>query len=305
MAHEVMPPPPPPRGARALLLSILTSVFSLVNAVLVWLLRQQQPPPASPKASLLPPPPTQPPPSSDPAPPATNRTAVPVAMLHEFKEIARCTSVEGIFARVRAAMLRLLPVERATVLLVDEGAAELRVIMSSDANSITVPLDQGIAGFVVSSRQTCVVSDAYADPRFDRSVDERTGYSTKNILCVPIFNHDETRVVAVLQALNKDDGRTPFAESDVVLLEVLAAHCSGLVARTSLYENGKLEQCRAEAMLMCSNALHSDQDARSKALGVLHALEIGAESERGARQPALPRHEPSHATRWHRRRQRS
>lgn len=177
------------------------------------------------------------------ASPATAATqpgcaALPVAMLHEFKEISRCTSVEGIFARVRAAVLRLLPVQRATMLLVDEGAGELRVIMSSDANSVAVPLGQGIAGAVVASRQTIVVPDAYADPRFDRSVDELTGYSTRSIVAVPIFNHDETRVVAVLQALNKSDGLVPFDESDVVLLEVLAAHCSGLVARTALFETG-------------------------------------------------------------------
>ena len=164
--------------------------------------------------------------ASQATPPSPGRTVLPVSMLQEFKEISRCTSVEGIFARVRAAVLRLLPVQRATVLLVDETAGELRVVMSSDANSVSVPLDKGIAGAVVSSHQTCVVADAYADSRFDRSVDELTGYSTKSILAVPIFNHDETRVVAVLQALNKSDGRVPFDESDVVLLEVLAAHCS-------------------------------------------------------------------------------
>ena len=162
-------------------------------------------------ALALPPAPSLPslPPSVPGTPGGMGGPALPVAMLHEFKEIARCTTVEGIFARVRGAVLRLMPVERATVLLVDHEAHELRVILSSDANSITVPFGQGIAYAVVSSRQTIVVSDAYADPRFDRSVDDLTGYSTKSIVATPIFNHDETQVVAVLQTFSKDDAHSP------------------------------------------------------------------------------------------------
>ena len=54
--------------------------------------------------------------------------------------------------------------------------------------------------------------------------------------------------------------------------EVLAAHCSGLVARTALFESSRHDQARAEAMLMCATALHSTlDDARSTALGVLRA----------------------------------
>ena len=103
-----------------------------------------------------------------------------------------------------------------------------------------------------------------------------------SILAVPVFHQDERRVVAVLQALNKSDGRVPFDETDVKLLEAFASLISGLVARTALFEDVKREQCRATAMLMCANALHdADLDARTKAL---RATRAGAR-RRGA--PAL------------------
>jgi adenylate cyclase len=32
------------------------------------------------------------------------------------------------------------------------------------------------------------ITDAYTDPRFDASIDRKTGYLTRNILCLPLFN---------------------------------------------------------------------------------------------------------------------
>ena len=205
-------------------------------------------------------------------------------MLQEFLEVSREVSVERTLARARAAVLRLLRVQRATVLLVDEPAGVLRLIMSSDANSEAVPLDAGIAGAVVRTGKSVVIADAYSDERFDRSVDHRTGFRTRGVLAVPVFAQDEQRVVAVLEALNKEDGyNTDFNETDVILLEVLASLVSGLVTRTALFEVSKRERARAEAMLMCASALHSSElPARSKALRATEAVEIGAECERAS-----------------------
>ena len=52
--------------------------------------------------------------------------------------------------------------------LFDHGV--LRLIMSSDASAVTLPKHAGIAGAVVATGEVQHVPDAYADPRFDRSV---------------------------------------------------------------------------------------------------------------------------------------
>jgi hypothetical protein len=216
---------------------------------------------------------------------AEDRATLPSNMLHEFKEISREVSVEKMMDRVRGAVLRLLPVQRATVMLVDEAAGVLRLILSTDAQTIALPKSKGIAGAVVTTGQAIVVDDAYADHRFDRSVDRATGYLTKSVLAVPVFAHDERRVVAVLQALNKrhDDGTDmPFSESDATLLEVLASLVSSLVARTSLVASGRRERMRAEAMLLCATALYSDADPRTKALKATNAVKLGCECERSS-----------------------
>ena len=44
----------------------------------------------------------------------------------------------------------------------------------------------GIAGYVAETGQTLNVADAYTDDRFNKAIDEQTGYITRSILCMPI-----------------------------------------------------------------------------------------------------------------------
>ena len=40
---------------------------------------------------------------------------------------------------------------------------------------------------VLKEHRSIRIPDAYADPRFDRSTDQRTGFTTRNILAVPLL----------------------------------------------------------------------------------------------------------------------
>src|SRR5262249_16807353 len=72
------------------------------------------------------------------------------------------------------------------------------------------------------------VPDAYADARFDRNVDLRTGFRTLNMLCVPVWGPGGT-VVGVIQALNKRDGT--FERRDQMLLEQVAETVAPVLAK--------------------------------------------------------------------------
>ena len=73
------------------------------------------------------------------------------ALLCEFKDLCTDLRVDHMFSRVLSAIYRLLPVERAAVFVVDRQAGVLRVVNSSDANQVTIPIDKGIAGAVVKA----------------------------------------------------------------------------------------------------------------------------------------------------------
>ena len=56
------------------------------------------------------------------------------------------------------------------------------------SGTIKIPLNRGIAGYVASTANCLNIRDAYYDDRFDPTNDEKTGFKTKTILAVPMFN---------------------------------------------------------------------------------------------------------------------
>ncbi|MDQ2950821.1 MAG: GAF domain-containing protein [Chloroflexota bacterium] len=110
--------------------------------------------------------------------------------------------------------------ERCTVYVVDVNKKELRARAAQRTQTeIRLPIGQGLAGQVALTGETINVPDAYADARFDRNVDLRTGFRTLNMLVVPVWG-SKGRPVGVIQALNKRDGT--FERRDQMLLEQVA-----------------------------------------------------------------------------------
>ena len=122
--------------------------------------------------------------------------------------------------------------ERCTVYFVDQERKELwSRIAARTAIEIRLPLGTGIAGQAAQTGETINVPDAYADPRFDRNVDLRSGYRTLNMLVVPVWEDGSRNVIGVLQVLNKRTG--PFERRDQMLLERIAESVGPVLAQTS------------------------------------------------------------------------
>ena len=118
----------------------------------------------------------------------------------------------GLFAFTRK-LAQLLDADRASLFLVEDDELVLKVAEHLDEmGEIRIPLGSGIAGAVAQSGAAIRIDDAYADPRFNRDVDKRTGYTTRSILSLPVKDMDG-EVFAVAQLLNRRDGQ-PFDAED-------------------------------------------------------------------------------------------
>ena len=122
---------------------------------------------------------------------------------------------------ILSAAAELVRADRASLFLVDQESHELWTRIAQHAAEIRLPLGSGIAGTVASTGETINIPAAYADERFSRDNDQRSGYRTRAILCMPLRSHREA-VVGVIQVLNRTDGQ-PFDAYDE---QVLAALCS-------------------------------------------------------------------------------
>lgn len=84
---------------------------------------------------------------------------------------------------------------------------------------IAMPAGRGIAGWVMRSAEPLLVADVAGDTRFAAEYDEKTGFETRSMLCVPLRVGGQTW--GVLQLLNKLDGE--FTDGDLLALRLVAA----------------------------------------------------------------------------------
>lgn len=130
-------------------------------------------------------------------------------------------------------------------MLVDESSDTLVIKISQDARGVRFPKGMGIAGHVVTTKQTLVIEDAYSDPRFNPDGDAKTGFVTRNILChplliptdanEPVFQKDakEDTVSGIIQLVNKRNG-FQFTPVDLRRMDVFATEVSRILHQKRL-----------------------------------------------------------------------
>ena len=114
-----------------------------------------------------------------------------------------------------------LGVERTTIFLNDEATGELysRYAQGNFRREIRFMNTLGIAGHVFQSGGGLIINDAYEDPRFNRKIDQQTGFRTRNIVCCPIRTA-KGEIIGVAQCLNKK-GNKDLTGDDLDLLEAI------------------------------------------------------------------------------------
>ena len=154
-------------------------------------------------------------------------------MLDITRKMAAMDSLDEVLYTLIALTSKEIGAERGSLFLNDETTGELysRVAQGNVNREIRLLNTSGIAGHVFQSGANLIIHDAYADPRFNRSIDEQTGYVTQSICCVPIRTV-KGEVIGVAQALNKMKGR--FTRGDARLLEEMTTQ-GAIALQTAQY----------------------------------------------------------------------
>jgi GAF domain-containing protein len=131
---------------------------------------------------------------------------------------------EAVLRSIVEATVTLFQANAASIALYDPAANRLvfRVAAGEQGAGVlglSIPTDQGLAGYVFSTGQAIAISDVANDARFGRAFAERTGYVPTSIVAVPLV--DEEGTIGVLQVLDKRDS-SAFSLRDVELAGVFA-----------------------------------------------------------------------------------
>lgn len=175
------------------------------------------------------------------------------AILSVTRAMAAEPDLTRLLMMLAAACSKVLHVERTSIWVVDSSTGGLFTRVAEGMDSIRVPKGKGIVGAVAESGQTILISDAYADPRFNPEVDRQSGFHTREILSLPLKDVSGKRVVGVLQALNKKDGT--LSAYDVELASIISAQAGVVLEQAALREEAQ-ERKRLQAEM---NLAHSIQ----------------------------------------------
>jgi K+-sensing histidine kinase KdpD len=146
-------------------------------------------------------------------------------LIEASKIINSTLDLDELLELIVIAAVKSLGADRGTLYLVDDIKKELwsKVHQGTDMVEIRLPIGKGLSGYVAETGETIMIPDTYADPRFNPDIDKRSGYRTRNMLCMPMKNKD-LKIIGVFQLLNKLDGC--FDDEDASFIDALSAHAS-------------------------------------------------------------------------------
>lgn len=134
--------------------------------------------------------------------------------------------LEDILYYIDNEIKSLLNTEGSLVVMLDEEKNELFVLGAAYDNRATqkrvreirFSLDQLVAGKVIKTGAPMIVNDTSENFELHQERDRKLGYTTRNLLLVPLKSRNRT--IGVLGAINKKEG--DFDDKDVDLLSMIA-----------------------------------------------------------------------------------
>jgi|SRR5579885_2636116 adenylate cyclase len=137
-----------------------------------------------------------------------------------YRDVAKTTSLKEALMTLVNVTTCVIGCERGSVFLNDEKTGELYSFIAQGdlQHEIRVLNNSGLVGWSFTHDESICVSDAYKDSRYNKIIDQITGFKTKSVLCVPLKSVNN-ELIGVTQMLNKIGDN--FTETDVQLVKAL------------------------------------------------------------------------------------
>ncbi|HCE66150.1 MAG: pilus assembly protein [Geobacteraceae bacterium GWC2_55_20] len=156
-------------------------------------------------------------------------------LMDKINEIHSADNLNTILIHIKDSIAALFNAERITIYLADAKRNLLisKVKSGAELQQIVVPIsDASLAGYCSITGTVINIRNAY-DPhelrmissnlKFDDSWDKKTGFVTKQVLCVPM--KFQKVLIGVIQIINKKDN-TPYDDTDISYAMELATSLS-------------------------------------------------------------------------------
>ena len=181
---------------------------------------------------------------------------------HQF--LADMESLDALLPALLDLARNVTNAEAASIMLYDEKREVLQFAAAKDEvlgeqasqalkSAVELRKGEGIAGWVAQNKRPINIAEVQKDKRFSGKADVKTGFITRNLLCVPLLYGDE--LIGVINVLNSKE-KPCFDGFDESLLECFADLAGTAITRSRFLEL-RLQQERMEVQLEAAAKIQS------------------------------------------------
>ena len=121
----------------------------------------------------------------------------------------------------------------------DDGGLRFEIAVGEGAEALkglTIPVGEGIAGWVARTGEGLLIENVREDPRFCNRFDEMSRFETRSIICVPLISRG--KVLGVLELINHFE-QAVFTQTDMRALKTIAEYAAIAISNAALYEQAQ------------------------------------------------------------------
>ncbi|MEO1012646.1 MAG: adenylate/guanylate cyclase domain-containing protein [Bacteroidota bacterium] len=140
-------------------------------------------------------------------------------LLDAFGKVTSELDFESLVPLIMSKAAEITSSERSTLYFLDEMTGGLKSKYAKGLNGNEIQINRGIAGLTLRTKKPQIVNNPYHHSEFDRSIDLKTGFTTRSILCTPIFGAS-SNILGVVQVINHKKGG--YGQQELAILEGFA-----------------------------------------------------------------------------------
>ena len=157
------------------------------------------------------------------------------------RNLASTVDLDILLDRITEAAAHVSGSEAASILLYDESQGQLYFESATNLNEplmrgLIVPVEDSIAGWIVTNGKPIIIDDTQNDPRHFAQVGKATNVTTTSLLGVPLIAKD--KVIGALEVINKLSGQ--FTQDDQEILLDLGSQAAVAIENARLFQQSDL-----------------------------------------------------------------
>ena len=150
--------------------------------------------------------------------------------------------------------------DRCTVWVVSEDKQSIWTKVAQGMDLIELPMGSGIVGTAINNQEKIIIEDVYQDSRFNADIDKQTGYVTKSMMVIPMFDNDD-EIIGAFQVINHKGEKGTFDKRDMERLMLASTYAAETLVSAKLTQ--EIEETQREVVF----TMGAVGESRSKETG--------------------------------------